>query len=334
MATLQDVAKLAGVSTATVSKVLSNTPYFTESTRNKVLLAVKELNYAPNLPARALASGKTEIVAVVFPFMNDPLFTDPFVLYMLQGIESECHARGYNLLLSTPRLTADGPDDHYLRLVQGRSLDGIIALDNVPLASVLQPVQSLGIPCVAIGYHPAKHYVRTDDYDGGLQLMQHILELGHRQIGIISVPQSLNFSINYRLQGLTAAAEDAGINFDDLPIIESDFSVSGGAAAAANLLEQSPELTAIICLNDRMAMGAIQHIHQSGRRVPEDISVIGYDDIPTSAGFSPPLTTVNNQAPMLGQQAAKMLFELLDGKEVESVLLPIQLIQRQSTLPI
>ncbi len=333
MATLSDVAKLAGVSTATVSKVLSNTPYFTEETRSKVMRAIEELGYTPNLPARALASGKTEIIGVVFPYIYDPLFTDPFVVYMLQGIESECHTRGYNMLLSTPRLTTDGPDDHYLRLIQSRYLDGIIALDNVPTASVLEPVHKRGIPCVAIGYQPTRYHVRTDDYGGGTQAMQYLLHLGHTAIGVITVPASLNFSINHRLAAIRDTAEANGIAYASLPSAEGDFSVSGGATAAATLLSKDPTLTAILCLNDRMAMGAIQYVRGLGKRVPEDISVIGFDDIPAAASFAPPLTTISNQAPVLGQAAAKLLFDLLEGQDVESSVINTQLIVRESTAP-
>jgi DNA-binding LacI/PurR family transcriptional regulator len=334
MPTLNDVAKRAGVSTATVSKVLSNTPYFTEETRLKVERAIKELGYIPNLPARALASGKTEIIAVVFPYVNDPLFTDPFVLHMLQGVETVCHDRGYNMLLSTPRLTEKGPDDHYLRLIQSRYLDGLIALDNVPLASVLEPVHALGIHSVAIGYHPARYYARMDDHGGGMQLMQHIFDLGHRQIGIISVAENLNFSVNHRLLGMRSASDAFGMEYGAFPTEEGDFSVASGATAAAALLNRHPNLTALVCLNDRMAMGAIQHIRSVGKRVPEDISVIGYDDIPTSAIFVPPLTTINNQAPLLGQASAQLLFALLDGMEAQSVVLPTQLVTRASTAPV
>lgn len=331
MPTLQDVAKRAGVSTATVSKVISNTPYFTEETRLKVMQAIQELGYSPNLPARALASGKTEIIAVVFPLVNDPLFTDPFVLYMLQGIESECHARGYHILLSTPRLSAQGPEEQYLRLLKSRYLDGIIALDNVPLSSVLEPAQAQNIPCVAIGYHPSRYYVRTDDYAGGLQAMRHLLDLGHREIGIVSVSDQLNFSINHRLEGIRAAADAAGVHYDALPQAEGDFSVAGGIAAAARLLDENPQLTALVCLNDRMAMGAIQHLRAVGRRVPEDVSVIGYDDIPAAVSFVPPLTTMNNHAPLLGKAAASLLLDVLEGKPVQSVVVPTELVIRAST---
>lgn len=332
MPTLQDVAKRAGVSTATVSKVLSNTPYFTEKTRLKVMQAVEELGYLPNLAARALSTGKTQIVAVVFPYIYDAIFTDPLVLRILEGIETESTQRGYNLLLSTPRLTEGRPDEHYMQLIQSGYIDGILALDNVPLASVLEPVNKKGIPCVAIGYHPTAYYVRSNDYSGGLQLMEHILGQGHRHIGIISVSKQMNFSVNRRMQGLEDAAAAAGVDFSSLPIVNGDFSTSSGADGAEHLLSNFPELTALICLNDRMAMGAIQKARELGRSIPDDLAVVGYDDIPTAATFSPSLTTITQQAPELGRAAAYMLFEVLDKKTPAPIELETHLIIRQSSV--
>ena len=153
MPTLEDVAKRAGVSTATVSKVLSNTPYFTEKTRSKVMRAVAELGYIPNLAARALSSGKTGIIAVVFPFVYEAIFTDPLVMYILQGIEAVCAQQGYNLLLSTPRLAENEIDVTYLQLVQSGYLDGVIAIDNHPQVSALTAVRAKGTPAVSMGYH-------------------------------------------------------------------------------------------------------------------------------------------------------------------------------------
>ncbi len=331
MAKLEDVAKRAGVSTATVSKVLSNTPYFTESTRQRVMRAVEELGYVPNLAARALAAGKTSIIAVVFPHVYDGVFQDPHTLHILQGIEAECTQRGYNILLSTPRLTPDGVDEHYLRLIQSGYIDGIIALDNVPIYSVLEPIRSKSIPVVNLGTHPSEHYVHTNDYSGGFQLMQHLLELGHRAIGIISVPNDLNLSANHRMEGLRAAAQAAGVDFDALPIAEGDFSITSGAACADLLLQQFPTLTAFVCLNDRMAMGAVQLVHRIGRRVPDDISVVGYDDIPMAAVFDPPLTTIDAHAPTRGRDATRMLFDVLNGKFPDPVVYPVDLIVRESS---
>ncbi len=333
MPTLEDVAKHAGVSTATVSKVLSNTPYFTEATRLKVLQAVRDLGYVPNLAARALSSGKTHIIAVVFPYVYDAIFSDPLVLRIIEGIETECSLRGYNLLLSAPRLIEGVADENYLKLIQSGYMDGVIALDNVPFASVLEPVLKKGIPAVNIGYHASTCAVRSDDYSGGIQLMNHVLDLGHRRIGLISVPDNLNFTTEQRLLGLRTAAVARGVPFDALPLVQGDFSTAGGADCCMALLHQHPDLTAIICLNDRMAMGAIRQAHQLGWHVPDQLTIVGYDDIPTAAIIVPPLTTINQQALTLGNEAARMLFDILDGQTPESRTIPVELVIRGSSAP-
>jgi DNA-binding LacI/PurR family transcriptional regulator len=333
MPTLQDVAEKAGVSTATVSKVLSNTPYFTEATRRKVMHAVEELGYVPNLPARALSGGKTHIIAVAFPYVYEAIFTDPLVMRILEGVEAECTQRGYNILLSTPLLSAEGPDEHYLNLIRSGYLEGILTIDNVPLASAYEPARKRGIPGVVLGYHHAEFFVRSDDVSGGLQIMNHILELGHRHIGIISVPEVLHYSIYHRLDGMRAAAARAGLDFDALPKANGDFSVASGQKCTAQLLSQHPGLTALVCLNDRMAMGAIRQAHEMGRRVPENLTIVGYDDIPMAGSFAPPLTTIDQQALELGRAGARMLFEVLDNQKPAPIHVPTHLVVRQSAAP-
>lgn len=339
MPTLEDVAKRAGVSTATVSKVLSNTPYFTEETRHKVLRAVKGLGYVPNLAARALSSGKTHIIAVVFPYVYEAIVTDPNVMHMLEGIEAECTPRGYNLLLSTPRLSPQGAEPHYLQLIQSGYLEGVIAIDSYPLASALLPVREKGIPAVAIGYEQGlapSHdgvYVRHDDLAGGRAMMEHVAALGHRHFGIIAVPPDVNYGAIRRLEGMRSVCEQAGIDFDALPIAYGDWSTASGVRAAEALLAAHPDLTALVCLNDRMAMGAIRQVRALGRQVPDDLTVTGYDDIPTAAIFVPPLTTVSQRAVEQGQYAARMLFDLLDGKTPDPIELAPQLLVRGSSGP-
>lgn len=331
MTTLQRVAERAGVSTATVSKVLSNTPYFTDETRRKVMEAVEELGYVPNLAARALSSGKTHIIAIVFPQIFDTIFTDPFMLHMLEGVEAECRQRGYNMLMSTPRFSPHGFDAHYQQLIQSGYAEGIIALDNIPARSILEIAHEREIPAVGIGYHDNPYHVRSDDIVGGNQLMQHVLELGHRQIGVIGVPDELNFSVRRRLTGFRMATEKLHLSFETFPKEEGDFSIASGAEATEKLLQAHPALTALVCLNDRMAMGAIQQARMLGRRIPNDLTIVGYDDIPSAAVFAPPLTTINQQAPEIGRAAAKMLFEVIEGAEPLPVNIPPLLMVRQSS---
>lgn len=331
MPTLEDVARHAGVSTATVSKVLSNTPYFTPATREKVMRAVREIGYIPNLAARALSSGKTHIIAIVFPYVFDTILTDPLVLNIVEGIEAECSARGYSMLLSTPRMSEEGADQNYIQLVQSGYLDGLIALDNWPVASALEEARRRSVPSVAIGYHEHEYYVRSDDFAGGYALMQHLHALGHTRIGIISVPEASHFSIQRRLDGLRQAAADLALDFAAMPECDGDFSTPSGAACAGQLLVDYPDLTALICLNDRMAIGAIQQAQALGRRVPDDLTVVGYDDLPLAALVTPALTTVTQHARELGQAAAQMLFAVLSGEQPEPVELPTKLVIRQSS---
>ncbi|NJL93627.1 MAG: LacI family transcriptional regulator [Anaerolineae bacterium] len=333
MPTLNEVAQKAGVSTATVSKVLSNTPYFSEATRQKVMQAVEELGYRPNLAARALSKGKTHVIGVVFPYIYDRVFTDPLVQRILEGVEGECSQRGYNLLLSTPQLAAQGPDENYLRLLHSGYVDGLVALDNVPVASVLEPARARNVPAVAIGYQPHAYYVHSDDHQGGQGLMEYILGLGHRHIGVITVRDGLNYSIRQRIAGLQTAAEAAGLNFAELPQIEGRFSLASGAECARTLLEQHPQITALACMNDRMALGALHYAREAGIAVPAALSVVGYDDISSAQHAVPPLTTINQQALQLGRMATRMLFELLDQTEPASVVLPTELIIRASAAP-
>ncbi|GAB4517860.1 MAG: LacI family DNA-binding transcriptional regulator [Anaerolineae bacterium] len=331
MATLQDVAQRAGVSIATVSKVLSNTPYFTEETRLKVMQAVDELGYVPNLAARALSSGKTHIIAVVFPYVYDTIFKDPLVMHILEGVETVITQQQHNLLLSTPRLTGGRPDDNYLQLIRSGYIDGVIAIDNVPAASVSEAPAGRGIPVIVIGHHPAPYHVHSDDFAGGQMLMEHILGLGHRRIGIITVAKDMNFSINQRMAGLQAAAEAAGLNAVQLPIAEGNFSTASGARAIDTLLADDPGITAIISLNDRMALGAVRELQRRGVSVPAHMSVVGYDDIALSEVATPALTTINQRAFALGQTAAQMLFEVLNNHQPSPKVLRPELVIRSSS---
>lgn len=331
MATLAEVAKKAGVSTATVSKVLSNTPYFSEETRQKVMAAVHQLGYVPNLAGRALSSGKTHIIAVVFPRVYDTLASDPFTQHILVGIEEECSARGYNLLLSMPRLSPDGPDDNYERLIRSGYLDGIVALDNVPVSSVFEAIHAFKIPAVSIGYGEHDVFVRSDDAAGARQLMAYVISQGHRHIGILTVPEELHMSIGERMTQFREVAHAHGVKIR--AEYYGDFSIQSGAAAMHNLIADHPEISAVVCINDRMAFGAIQEAHRQGLTVPYDISVAGYDDIPMAALIAPPLTTISQNGPEIGRTATQLLFQILEGEQPESVTLPPELIIRQSVAP-
>lgn len=330
MPTLQDVAQKAGVSTATVSKVLSNTPYFSDATRDKVMQAVAEVGYIPNLAARALTTGKTNIIGVVFPYIYETIFEDVMIMSMLKGIEAECRKRNHNILLSTPHV--DGTIDmQFQMLVQSGYFDGMISLDSIQQTSFSEFAHENGLPSVVIGYHESPYFVRCDDFAGGRDLMNHVVAMGHRDIGVITVPEHANIGVDERMRGILEGYESVDILADTLPVTYGNYSIESGRCATKKLLAAAPNLTALVSINDRMALGAIQYIQSIGKHVPEDISVVGFDNIELSELVSPSITTVDQRASEQGQIAAQMLFDVLDEKSPESVVLETRLILRDSS---
>lgn len=335
MATLKDVAKRAEVSISTASRILSNSPKekFAEATHVKVLRASLELGYRPNFAARALASGKSNIIAVVFPRIYDTPFTALASLQILTGIEAFCSQNGYHLLLSSPRVIDGKVDNNFTDLLAGGYPDGVIIDGHYCIDPVMEIVQQFGLPTVMLGYHPHRYYLRSDNYLGGRLLMEHLLTVGHRHIGIIGTPDGISLAADQRLHGIQVAAEEHGLSFEALARANGNLSLESGAAATQELLLLNPNLTAIIALNDRMAMGAIRQIRDAGYRVPEEMSVVGYDDLPQSREFNPPLTTINQQLGAWGSMAMVMMQKLLAGEEPQSTVLPPELVVRQSTAP-
>lgn len=337
-ATIYDVAKRAGVSTATVSKVLSNTPYVSEATRAKVLASIEELGYVPSLAARGLSKARTYLLALVIPYTSDYLYSDPHLLELIRGIEQETKARHYNILLSTgDRPTRGSVDDSaigpYQRAVRSRYADGIIVVASSAFTGGGPKPLTQRIPAVGIGYHAVggRHTVHADDREGAAAATRHLLALGHRRIGVISaVPQIT--ALKRRLEGHQQALAEAGLAWEPQMLAWGDFTDGSGYRAAEQLLALPQRPTAIFAFNDRMAMGAIKRGREMGLAVPDDLSVVGFDDIPAAALADPPLTTVRQPALEMGATAARLLFDLIDGRPVDAdeVMLPTELIVRAS----
>lgn len=335
MATLQDVARKASVSVSTASRILSNSTKekFSQETHIRVLRASIELGYHPNFAARALASGKSRIIAAVFPRIYDTPFTALASLQILSGIEAYCSQNGYHVLLSSPQIVNGQADMSFVTMLASGYADGIIVDGHLYIEPVMEAVSQFDLPTIVLGYHRHPYCLRSDNFLGGRLAMEHILELGHRHIGIIGLPDGASPAADQRLDGLRAAAEQSELDFETLPRIDGNFSADSGAAAAQQLLKKNPELTAIIALNDRMAMGAIRSLQEMGLRVPDQVSVIGYDDLPQSKEFSPALTTIDQQLMAWGTLAMESLLELLNGGKPDPVVLSPRLIARKSTAP-
>lgn len=328
MATIRDVAKRANVSVSTASRILSNSTKekFTDQTRARVLNASLELGYRPNFAARALVSGQTHIIAAVFPRIYDTPFTALASLQILAGIEAYCSDNGYHTLITSPKIIDGKLDPNFVNLLSGGYLDGIIIDGHFNISPIMDFISNLNLPSVVLGHHPHTHYLRSDNVLGGKLMIEHLLELGHRNIGIINVPD-----ISQRLDGVRLAVEERGLDFSSFPNCTGNFSEDSGAYAAKSLLEARPDLTALVAFNDRMAMGAINQLQSMGYLVPEQISVVGYDDLPRSRDFNPPLTTVNHRLSDWGSLAMNMLFALMQGETPKSIVITPELIVRQST---
>lgn len=330
MATIRDVAKRAKVSVSTASRILSNSTKekFTDKTRARVLKASVELGYRPNFAARALVSGETRIIAAIFPRIYDTPFTALASLQIMSGIESYCSDSGYHMLISSPKIIDGVLDPNFISLLSGGYLDGAIIDGHFNISPIMEFIEHLNLHTVIIGHHPHTYHLRSDNRDGGRLMMSHLIDLGHRNIGMISVPD-----IAERLMGVRLSAEEHDIDFDCLPNEVGNFSEESGASAARRLIETHPDLTAIVAFNDRMAMGAINQLQGMGYSVPEQISVVGYDDLPRSRDFSPPLTTINHRLNEWGGLAMTMLHDLIRGNDPDPMILTPELVVRGSTAP-
>lgn len=328
--TIQDVAAAAGVSRQTVSRVINNRPDVAEETRRRVWQVIEELGYQPSAIARGLVSKRTYTLGLITADFSDYFFTQVIV-----GAEVEARKQGYFFMLcSTERNLADEPE--YLRLLTERQVDGILFArpsteeDSRHIISLIQQ----GVPLVTTAYWlPGEKLtvVDVDNVDGGLQATECLIELGHRKIGMITGPAGWK-SVNDRSEGYKLALERAGISFDPSLIEHGDWSYQSGYEAMGRLLAKAPKITALFAQNDRMAIGAIRALREAGHRIPDDVAVVGYDDIPAAAYCHPPLTTIRQPMQQVGEVATRLLIELINDPAAErkEVLLKTELIRRRT----
>ncbi|MBX0327464.1 LacI family transcriptional regulator [Oscillochloris sp. ZM17-4] len=332
MPTIDDIARIAQVSPATVSKVVNNRPYVSAETRARVERVIAETGFVPSQRARGLSRKRSSILGLIIPYTSDQLFLDPHLLELMRGIEAVANEHDYNLLLSTAREAVDAASA-CVRMLRSDMIDGAIIVetnDVQPFAAALAAESS---PWVVVGYaqQSATPAVHADDYGGALQATRHLLRLGHRRIGVISSVWR-PFAIEERERGIRDALSEAGVALDQDLMALGDFSIESGGHAGRALLEGGSPPTAIFALNDRMALGLIRAAADHGLRVPDDLSVVGFDDISLATLLTPALTTVSQPGFALGTAAASALFQLLDGAPLAPpAALPTDLIVRGST---
>jgi len=333
MANIYDVAKRAGVSTATISRVLSRPDVVAPDTRRKVLAAIDSLGFTPNAAAKNLRTLRTAKLLVTVPDISNPFFS-----LILQGIEDAAQREGYSVLVGDTQHDA-GREEKYALMLRRKEADGLIFLGHrlpkeaATLVRSMRPAQApvvngcefspnLGIPSVHI-----------DNATAASDAMEHLYRLGHRRIGIITGPLVSPLSRD-RLAGATARAKKARAERDTI-VMNGDFSIESGSVAAERLLGRKEPPSAIFCFNDEMAMGVVQTARLRGLRIPRDLSVVGFDDIRFARYVDPPLTTVAQPMRQIGEGTVRLLVEILRGTGAppESVTLPHLLVVRSSTAP-
>jgi LacI family transcriptional regulator len=338
--TLQDVAKLAGVSTKTVSRVVNNQGEISEATRQRVQAAIERLSYRPNILARSLVNQRSDTLAVVAWGID---YFGPS--HTVVGIEQQAYDLGYSLLLSLlPR-----PDDinvgSIIDTFVARRVDGIIwAVPEVgDNRAWIQPDRLEQLPPIVFlstAPRPGLSVIAVDNRSGGMQATQHLVDQGRRKIGVITGPLAW-WEARERYAGWQDALQQAGLTASPSLVAEGDWSAASGDGAMRALLAQQPDIDAVFACSDQIALGALGVAHQVGRRVPQDLAIVGFDNIPESAFFWPSLTTVYQQLVDVGCIAVKTLHQLIqtkrkgeqDTEPVATVLTP-ELVVRASSLSV
>ncbi len=330
MSTLEEIAQLSGVSRSTVSRVINDDPHVKEETRLRVLKIVQDLNYHPNMAARSLASNRKNIVGLVIPTGVSSLFTDPYFPLLIQGVTMETTAQDYSVMLW---LAEPEYERQTIRQVLSNGFIGGVVIASMLLDDPLvEALLDSKFPFVMVGRHPNKSdvsYVDVDNRKGAQDVVTHLLRLGYQRIAHISGPLNIVSGLD-RHEGYLAALRSRGVAVDPQLIVESDFTQDGAALAMQRLLPRQPQ--AVFAASDAMALGAMRVIQAAGLHIPDDIAVVGFDDLPFAERLVPSLTTIRQPIHQMGETAVKTLLELLEHPEMgpQRVILPTQLMIRES----
>lgn len=330
MATIKDVAKHAGVSTTTVSHVINKTRFVAPDTKVAVWDAIKLLHYSPSAVARSLKVNRTKSIGLLASTSEAPYFAE-----IIESIENHCFERGYTLILCNSHNDLD-KQQAYLAMLAQKRVDGLLIMCAEypgPLLTMLEDYRH--IPMVVMDWGDARHdftdTIIDNAFEGGYMATRYLLDRGHRDIGAIPGQLARNTG-GGRHRGYLHALEEAGIPAPQQWIVQGDFLPESGYLAMKAILEQPHHPTAVFCGGDEMAMGALCAIDEKGLRVPDDISLIGYDNLRHSCFFSPALTTIHQPKEVLGESALEMLLDRITSKRTDAHTIEVHptLVERRS----
>lgn len=326
--TIKDVAEKSNVSVATVSRILNNLGGYSEETRKKVMDVVDEMGYQRNAVARNLKIKETHTIGVLIPRVSTTYYVE-----ILNGIEDYAHPNGYSVLICN--VDADwkrAPE--YLRLLSERQVDGIIACSLPPREDLCKMIVESNIPSVlvsALSYRYSLPYVKVDDYQAAYCATCYLIENGHKDIAMIGGLREDPIAGAPRLNGFLQALKDNNISVREDLIKEKGFSFNDGVIGMEELLMEKEKFTAIFATCDDAAIGAMSVAHRRGLRIPDDISIIGYDNTNIAEMSYPPLTTLAQPLYEMGQKSFEMLLKKLSSnEEVESRIMPFKIVERET----
>ncbi|PFP22598.1 LacI family transcriptional regulator [Bacillus sp. AFS073361] len=325
---IKDVARIAGVSTASVSRVLSGKPGVGANTAERIRKVIEELDYRPNLGARGLVKRTTGNIAVVVP--RGPFtLNNPFFSTIIEGIAKGIDQTDYNMLMSFTSLQQK-------RLLEIQAVDGVILFSPRNEELSLEWLESVGLPIVVVGSYIEESpfpCVRPDDEDGIRQAVNALYQLGHRNIGIINGPMSSMHSVRC-LNGYKSTLLELGLDYSDENVFAVDeYDVFKATKGMASFLTEHRKITGVVCSSDHLAIGAIKAATEAGLMVPRDLSVIGADDVPISGYITPSLSTVHVDLLGIGKRATSILMDILQGKQIrkKDVVFKMEYINRSTT---
>lgn len=328
---LEDIARLSGVSRSTVSRVINQQPNVSEPVRLRVWKVIEETGYYPHQAARSLASQRSSILGLVIPRSVQGFFADPYFPCLTQGVAQACNEQNNTLALFVFH-TKEDERQLFARLSRPGLVDGVIIqathADDVLFNQLIQS----DIPFVVAGRPvnvPDVNYVDVDNVQGAYTAVRHLVHLGYRRIGTITGPLNTTTGMD-RLKGYQKALEESNIDYDESFVVEGDFSQGGGYYWARRLLTRS--LDAMFIASDMMAIGALRALQENEKRIPEDIAIVAFDDVPDAARANPPLTTIRQPIHQMGMRLVQTLLDVIDNgsKPPRKVIFGTELVIRES----
>jgi len=312
--TLSDVAKSAGVSTATVSRCLNSPERVIESTRNRVMAAVRNLGYTPNFAARVMAAKRSLTIGAIVPTLENAIFARG-----LQAFQEELLAQGYTLLVASSSYRAD-TEEEQIRTLVSRGADGLLLIGHDRDPAILKFLQTQNVPALVAWTYDDNASLPSVGFNNRKSmraLVENVITLGHRRFGVISGKTETNDRARQRVEGAFDAIRASELNVNTIEVIETDYGIENGADAFAQLMSLKTPPTVVICGNDVLAVGAMKKARELSLDVPADVSITGFDDLELASVVVPALTTIHVPHREMGTKAAQALIEMVEKKVVQ-----------------